>query len=85
MTESRADKAGEGFFLNDPQKLFNPFPDLRYFRENHPVFYYPALSSWFVSSYADVVSLFQDRRLSTDRMKVKRFRGTTRPAIAGPL
>ena len=57
------------FFLNDPQKLFNPFPDLRYFRENHPVFYYPPLSSWFIFSYDDVVSLFQDPRLSADRMK----------------
>ena len=69
MTERSADKEREGFFLNDPQKLFNPFPDLRYFRENHPVFYYSPLSSWFIFSYDDVVSLFQDPRLSADRMK----------------
>jgi cytochrome P450 len=85
MTESRADKAGEGFSLNDPQKLFNPFPDLKYFREKHPVFCYPPLSSWFVFSYTDVVSLFQDRRLSADRMKVRRLSGIRMPAIAGPL
>jgi hypothetical protein len=85
MNERSAEKEGEGFFLNDPRKLFNPFPDLKYFRENHPIFYYPPLSSWFIFSYDDVVTLFQDPRLSADRMKVKRFRGTVMPAIAGPL
>jgi cytochrome P450 len=55
MTERSADKEGEGFFLNDPQKLFDPFPHLRYFRENHPVLYYPPLGSWFIFSYDDVV------------------------------
>ena len=29
MNEKSAEKEGEGFFLN---KLFNPFPDLKYFR-----------------------------------------------------
>lgn len=69
MAEKIDDKEGQGFFLNDPQKLDNPFPDLRYFRENHPVFFYPPLGSWFVFSYDDVLSLFQDARLSADRMK----------------
>ena len=36
MNERSAEKEGEGFFLNDPQKLFDPFPHLKYFRENHP-------------------------------------------------
>jgi hypothetical protein len=62
MIERSADKEVEGVFLNSAEKLFNPFPDLKYFRENHPVFYYPPLSSWFIFSYDDVVSLFQGLR-----------------------
>jgi hypothetical protein len=69
MPERSADKEGGRFFLNDPQKLFDPFPDLKYFRENHPVFYCPPLNSWFIFSYDDVVSLFQDSRLSARPMK----------------
>ena len=69
MTERIDDKEGEHFFLHDPHKLDNPFPDLKYFRENHPVFYYPPLGSWFVFRHDDVLSLFQDTRLSADRMK----------------
>jgi cytochrome P450 len=69
MSENIDDREGEQFFLNDPHKLDNPFPDFKYFREHHPVFYYPPLGSWFVFSYDGVVSLFQDARLSADRMK----------------
>ncbi|HXZ78956.1 MAG TPA: cytochrome P450 [Terriglobales bacterium] len=58
-----------GFFLDDPQKLDNPFPDFAYFREHHPVFYYPPLNSWFIFSYDDVQNLLRDDRLSADRMK----------------
>jgi hypothetical protein len=32
MNERSAEKEGEGFFLNDPRKLLNPFPNLEYFR-----------------------------------------------------
>src|SRR5215213_9318621 len=59
----------EGFFLNDPRKLDDPFPDLQYFRENHPVFYYTPLDQWFVFRFDDVRALFHDPRLSADRMK----------------
>ncbi len=69
MTEEPVDREGQHFFLNDPQKLDDPFPDLRYFREHRPVFYYPPLNSWFIFGYDDVVSLFHDARLSADRMK----------------
>lgn len=61
-------RAGAEFFLNDPQKLDNPFPDLQYFRENHPVFFYPPLQQWFIFKYADVAALFSDSRLSANRM-----------------
>lgn len=57
------------FFLNVPRKLDDPFPDLKYFRENRPVFYYPPFDQWFVFGYDDVASLFHDPRLSADRMK----------------
>jgi cytochrome P450 len=62
-------REGNQFFLNVPEKLDNPFPDLQYFRENRPIFYYAPLNSWFVFRYDDVYSLFHDPRLSADRMK----------------
>lgn len=33
------EREGAGFF-NDPEKLNDPFPDLKYSRENPPVLYY---------------------------------------------
>lgn len=61
-------EAGE-FYLNDPRKLDDPFPDLDYFRECRPIFYYDLLDQWFVFGYDDVAKLFSDPRLSADRMK----------------
>ncbi len=40
MTDERE---AEGYFLDVPEKLNDPFPDLRYFRENRPVFYHETL------------------------------------------
>jgi cytochrome P450 len=69
VTEKVDAREAEGFFLNDPSKLDDPFPDFEYFRENRPVFYYPPVNEWFVFGYDDVASLFSDARLSADRMK----------------
>jgi cytochrome P450 len=69
MIEKIDDREGKDFFLNDPQKLNNPFSDLKYFREHRPVFYYPPLNTWFIFQYDHVTSLFHDARLSADRMK----------------
>jgi cytochrome P450 len=66
MTDPRE---AEEFFLHMPAKLDDPFPDLAYFREHRPVFYYPPLQSWFVFRFDDVSALFHDARLSADRMK----------------
>jgi cytochrome P450 len=63
------EREGQNFFLNDPRKLDDPFPDLTYFRENKPVFYHADLDQWFVFGYEDVAKLFSDPRLSADRMK----------------
>src|SRR6266498_613785 len=63
------EREAAGFFLNDPKKLDNPFPDFVYFRENRPVFYYAPLDQWFVFSYGEAAALFADPRLSSDRMK----------------
>ncbi len=52
-----------GFFLNDPRKVDNPFPDLAYFRENRPIFYSPPLGQWFVFKFDAAASLFPDPRL----------------------
>jgi cytochrome P450 len=51
------------FFLNVPAKVDNPFPDLAYFRQQHPVFYYAPLKEWFIFKYDTVASLFADPRL----------------------
>ena len=69
MAERVEPKEAEEFFLNAPEKLNDPFPDLAYFRENRPVFYYPPFDQWFVFGYEDVAGLFHDPRLSADRMK----------------
>ncbi len=69
MADTVDQREGAAFFLNDPKKLDNPFPDLKYFRQNKPVFYYPPLNQWFVFGHDDVANLFSDPRLSADRMK----------------
>jgi cytochrome P450 len=61
-------REGEQFFLNVAEKMDNPFPDLRYFRENRPVFYYAPLNNWFVFRYDDVYGIFHDPRFSANRM-----------------
>ncbi len=63
------EREAEGFFLDVPEKLNDPFPDLAYFRENRPVFYHEALDQWFVFGYDDVSAMFSDPRMSADRMK----------------
>src|SRR5215211_830941 len=57
------ERESTGFFLNDPGKVDNPFPDLAYFRQHHPVFYYPPLGEWFIFSFDTVASLCADPRL----------------------
>jgi cytochrome P450 len=69
MTENVDAREAGDFFLNDPEKLHDPFPDLKYFRENRPVFYYEPFEQWFVFGYDDAAGLFHDPRLSADRMK----------------
>jgi cytochrome P450 len=69
MTGGQDPREGNQFFLMVPEKLDDPFPDLRYFLENRPVFYYPPLDQWFVFKYDDVSALFADPRMSADRMK----------------
>jgi cytochrome P450 len=69
MNASIDEREGPGFFLNDPKKLDDPFPDLQYLRAHKPVFYHAPLDSWFIFAYDDVLSLFDDARLSADRMK----------------
>ncbi len=69
MTQTVDAREGDDFFLNDPAKLDDPFPDLKYFRENRPVFFYAPFNQWYVFGYDDVANLFHDPRLSSDRMK----------------
>ena len=69
MAERIDARETDEFFLNVPQKLDDPFPDLAYFRENRPVFYHEALDQWFVFRHEDVSKLFSDPRMSADRMK----------------
>ncbi len=59
----------ESFFLEDPRKLDDPFADLAWLREHHPIYHREALGQWFVFRYDDVRALFADRRLSADRVQ----------------
>jgi SAM-dependent methyltransferase len=69
VTEKTDVRETREFFLNVPEKLDDPLPDLAYFRKNKPVFYHEALGQWFVFRHEDVSKLFSDPRMSADRMK----------------
>jgi cytochrome P450 len=56
------------FFLDNPKKLDDPFADLAWLREHHPVHKHEASGQWFVFPYDEVRSLFADRRMSADRI-----------------
>lgn len=64
MAEKIDARETDEFFLNVPEKLDDPFPDLAYFRENKPVFYHEALGQWFVFGHEDVSKIFSDPRMS---------------------
>ena len=59
---------GEPFFMEDPDKLDDPFADLARYRSECPVYFNPSLGQWFVFRYDDVAALFRDQRLSANRM-----------------
>jgi cytochrome P450 len=42
----------------------NPYPHYSTLRENHPVYYNPALKKWMITRYDDVTKLMKDRKLS---------------------
>jgi hypothetical protein len=50
MSEPTPSREGPQFYMNVPEKLDDPFPDLHYFLEKRPVFYYPPLHQWFVGA-----------------------------------
>jgi cytochrome P450 len=56
------------FFLDDPRKLDDPFADLAWLREHHPVHRHEPIGQWFVFPYDEVRFLFGDRRMSADRI-----------------
>ena len=56
------------FFLENPQKLDDPFADLAWLREHRPVHRHEPFRQWFVFPYDEVQSLFSDKRLSADRV-----------------
>lgn len=56
------------FYIDDPDKLDDPFEDLAWLREHRPVYLHEASGQWFVFRYDDVRALFSDPRLSNDRM-----------------
>jgi cytochrome P450 len=58
----------EDFFLDNPDKLNDPFPDLAWLREHQPVYKHEASGQWWVFPYDEVRSLFADKRMSADRI-----------------
>jgi hypothetical protein len=71
MTERVDERESGDFFLNVLRKLFDPFLDLAYFRENRSVFFYEPFDQWFVFGYDDVADLFPD----PDRFDISRKPG----------
>jgi cytochrome P450 len=58
----------EDFFIDNPKKLDDPFADVAWLREHHPVHRHGPTGQWFVFPYDEVRSLFADKRLSADRI-----------------
>jgi vitamin D3 1,25-hydroxylase len=58
----------EDFFLDNPRKLNDPFADLAWLREHHPVHRHEASGQWWVFPYDEVRELFADKRMSADRI-----------------
>jgi cytochrome P450 len=56
------------FFLENVQKLDDPFADLAWLREHRPIHRHEPIGQWFVFPYDDVCSLFADKRMSADRI-----------------
>lgn len=56
------------FFLDDPQKLDDPFADLARLREHRRVHRHEPIGQWFVFPCDDVRSPFADKRMSADRI-----------------
>src|SRR6266702_8425598 len=61
----KTDKALSLYHLLDPQVLANPYPLYHRLRNEDPVHWDPFLHAWVVTSYADVITVFQ--RFSSDR------------------
>src|SRR5215470_4848980 len=56
------------FFLDNPEKLNDPFADLAWLREHRPAVKHEATGQWFVFPYDEVRALFADKRMSADRI-----------------
>ncbi|MGH3501658.1 MAG: cytochrome P450 [Nocardioidaceae bacterium] len=54
--------------LYQRELVVDPYPFYRELREHHPIFWDEPLGSWVISSYADIVALSRDTRLSEDRV-----------------
>lgn len=56
------------------QSIADPYPQYQRMRDDHPVHWSEKLRSWVLFRHDDVLALFRDdRRLSSDRSKAKKF------------
>jgi cytochrome P450 len=67
------------FFLDNPQKLDDPFADLAWLREHRPACRHETSGQWWVFPYDEVRSLFADKRMSADR--IAGFADAVPPAV----
>jgi cytochrome P450 len=58
----------EDFFLDNPDKLGDPFADLAWLRQHRPAYKHESSGQWWVFPYDEVRSLFADKRMSADRI-----------------
>ena len=54
----------------DPEIIANPYPSYHQMRTRDPVHWNAETPCWDLTRYADVESVYRDRRMSSDRMSM---------------
>ena len=57
----------------DPEFNRDPYPTLKFLRDEDPVHYIPKYDAWLVTRYDDMVAIVTDDRFTVDRRKLSRY------------
>ena len=67
-----------------PEMRTDPYPAYRRLREEDPVHYSEVIRSWVLTRHDDVLAFFSDdKQLSSDRRKAKKYQGPRTDGLAG--